>query len=176
MLESGCLLNLFLAQEKTTSFEMVFLVKYHMLYQNNFARIVLNKCLNVILRGLFHSAKLLFASGGASDVNTNLPFSTVYHESFDNQYDRVLLLVINIRLLYVVKHIFCEVIINPTIISFLKGFQEFLFCYSLMILHLPFHFFFMIQGDAFSMLEFSASFVVSIHCIYHIRFIGNLVH
>lgn len=69
-------------------------------HQNNFARIVLNKRLNVILRGLFHSAKLLFASGGATDVNTNLPFLTVYHESFDNQYDRVLLLVINMCLLY----------------------------------------------------------------------------
>ena len=68
-------------------------------HQNNFARIVLNKRLNVILRGLFHSAKLLFASGGATDVNTNLPFLTVYYESFDSQYNRVLLLVINIRLL-----------------------------------------------------------------------------
>ena len=68
-------------------------------HQNNFARIVLNKRLNVILRGLFHSAKLLFGSGGATDVNTNLPFLTVYHESFDSQYNRVLLLVINIRLL-----------------------------------------------------------------------------
>ena len=54
--------------------------------------------LNVILGGLFHSAKLLFASGGATDVNTNLPFLTVCHESFDSQYDRVLLLFINIRL------------------------------------------------------------------------------
>lgn len=32
LLEKEYLLNLFLAQEKTTSFKMVFLVKYHMLY------------------------------------------------------------------------------------------------------------------------------------------------